>query len=106
MALGLNFDAYKSLGKGMVVRHHDMDYFAPSFLGETIWIATWITGNDKRLRLRRRFQMVNAHTGTTLLRGLSDFVCINIESGKASRMPKEFVSAYKLTADIPGDQNT
>ena len=81
-------------------------YFAPSFLGETIWIATWITGNDKRLRLRRRFQMVNAHTGTTLLRGLSDFVCINIESGKASRMPKEFVSAYKLTADIPGDQNT
>lgn len=105
MALGLNFDSYKELGKGMVVRHHDMDYFAPSFLDETIWIATWITGNDKRLRLRRRFQMVNAHTGATLLRGLSDFVCINIASGKASRMPKEFINAYQLTADVPDDQN-
>jgi len=48
--------------------------------------------------------MVNAHTGATLLRGLSDFVCINIASGKASRMPKEFINAYQLTADVPDDQ--
>ncbi|MDF1686511.1 MAG: acyl-CoA thioester hydrolase [Parvibaculaceae bacterium] len=102
--LGLDFEAYKKFGKGMVVRHHDMDYVAPSFLDETIWIATWITQNDKRLRLRRRFQMVNAHTGKTLLRGSSDFVCINIDSGKATRMPKEFINAYALTADVPTDQ--
>lgn len=102
-ALGLDFEAYRKLGKGMVVRRHEMEYFAPSFAGETVRVATWITGNDGRIRLRRRFQMVNAK-GMTLLRGLSDFVCINIESGKATRMPEEFVKTYALTADEPGDR--
>ncbi|MGK2741762.1 acyl-CoA thioesterase [Tepidicaulis sp. LMO-SS28] len=102
-ALGLDFAAYRKLGKGMVVRRHEMEYFAPSFAGEKLRMATWITGNDGRLRLRRRFQMVN-EAGVTLLRGLSDFVCINIESGKATRMPKEFVETYALTADEPGDR--
>lgn len=102
-ALGLDFETYRKLGKGMVVRRHEMDYFAPSFDGEALRMGTWITGNDGRLRLRRRFQLINEQ-GATLLRGLSDFVCINIESGRAVRMPPEFVSTYALTADEPADR--
>lgn len=102
-ALGLDFAAYARLNRGMVVRRHELEYFAASHEGDRVLCATWITGNDARLRLRRRFQMVNANTGVTLLRGLTDFVCINIESGKATRMPAEFIDTYKLTADVPGD---
>lgn len=101
--LGLDFSAYAKLNRGMVVRHHELDYLAPSHLGDEVLCATWITGNDGRLRLRRRFQFVRASTGTTLLRGLSDFVCINIETGKPTRMPEEFVTTYKLTASVQGD---
>lgn len=101
--LGLDFAAYARLNRGMVVRRHELEYFAASHEGDRVLCATWITGNDARLRLRRRFQMVNADTGVTLLRGLTDFVCINIESGKATRMPAEFIDTYKLTADVPGD---
>ncbi|MGB3809589.1 MAG: thioesterase family protein [Parvibaculum sp.] len=101
--LGLDFAAYARLNRGMVVRRHELEYFAASHEGDRVLCATWITGNDARLRLRRRFQMVNANTGVTLLRGLTDFVCINIESGKATRMPAEFIDTYKLTADVPGD---
>ncbi|MCE8000785.1 MAG: acyl-CoA thioesterase [Rhodobiaceae bacterium] len=105
-ALGLDFDAYAKIGKGMVVRAHEMEYLGPSHEGETVDIATWITGNDGKLRLRRRFQMVNAETGKTLLRGRSDFVCIDIQSGKPKRMPQSFVDAYALTANVPQDQTT
>ncbi|MEQ9519316.1 MAG: acyl-CoA thioesterase [Parvibaculum sp.] len=103
-ALGLDFEAYQKVGKGMVVRAHEMEYLAPSHDGEEITIATWITGNDKRLRLRRRFQMVNQKIGKTLLRGRSDFVCIDIASGRASRMPDAFINTYALTATEPADQ--
>ncbi|MFN4353937.1 acyl-CoA thioesterase [Parvibaculum sp.] len=102
-ALGLDFAAYASVNRGMVVRRHELEYLAASREGERVAIGTWITGNDGRLRLRRRFQMVNADTGETLLRGLSDFVCINIETGRATRMPPEFVSTYALTATVDGD---
>lgn len=97
IALGLDFETFEKIGCGMIVRHHEMDYLAPALEGEHIKVGTWITGNDGRLRLRRYFQMVNAATGVTLLRGKSDFVCINIKTGRPTRMPPEFVSTYKLT---------
>lgn len=102
-ALGLDFAAYRALNRGMVVRRHEMEYFAPSHQGDRIMVGTWITGNDEKLRLRRRFQMVNAQSGKTLLRGLSDFICINIETGKPARMPDLFIKAYALTA--PREEN-
>jgi len=102
-ALGIDFAFYKRLNRGMVVRRHELEYLAASHEGQRVLVATWITGNDGRLRLRRRFQMVNADTGQTLLRGLSDFVCIDIESGRATRMPPQFIVAYRPTARVDGD---
>lgn len=102
-ALGFDFAAYRALGRGMVVRHHEMDYLAASREGDRVKIATWITRNDGKLRLRRRFQMVDATSGATLLRGLTDFVCINIETGRPTRLPPEFVKAYRVTAHVAGD---
>ena len=102
-ALGIDFAFYKRLNRGMVVRRHELEYLAASHEVERILVATWITGNDGRLRLRRRFQMVNAETGITLLRGLTDFVCIDIESGRATRMPPQFIVAYRPTARVEGD---
>lgn len=104
-ALGLDFAAYAQINRGMVVRRHEMDYLAASHLGDEVHCATWITGNDRKLRLRRRFQFVIPATGITLLRGMSEFVCINIQTGRATRMPTEFVEAYQLTAQVETDQN-
>jgi len=97
-ALGLDFAAYEKAGKGVVVRHHELTYLGPTYEGDRVLCATWITGNDGRLRLRRRFQFVRQATGETCLRGLTDFVCISLTSGKPTRMPPEFVAAYALTA--------
>lgn len=98
--LGLDFDAYRRLDRGVVVRRHELDYIAASHQGDHLLIATWITSNDKKLRLRRHFQMINAATGKTLLRGLTDFICINVTTGRPTRMPPEFIAAYRVTAKI------
>ena len=103
-ALGLDFQSYARLNRGMVVRHHELDYLAACRAGDLVRIGTWITANDGRLRLRRRFQMLNGETGEVLLRGLTDFVCINIETGRATRMPPEFVTTYALTAEVGSDR--
>lgn len=99
--LGFDFAAYKAINRGMVVRRHELEYLAATHEGDPVFIATWITANDGRLRLRRRFQMVNAATGATLLRGLTDFVCINIETSRAVRMPPEFITTYQPTVETP-----
>jgi acyl-CoA thioester hydrolase len=92
--LGFDFKAYQAIDCGFVVKHHELDYLAPSFADDDILIATWISANDSRLRLRRRFQMVRALTGETLALGLSDFVTMRISTGKACRMPAEFAQGY------------
>ncbi|ABS62910.1 thioesterase superfamily protein [Parvibaculum lavamentivorans DS-1] len=102
--LGLDFPSYARLNRGMVVRRHELEYLAASHEGQRVLIGTWITANDGKLRLRRRFQMINGDTNETLLRGLTDFVCINIETGRATRMPQEFVDTYRLTADVAADR--
>ena len=97
-ALGLDFEAYQRFGKGMVVRRHELDYLAATFVDEELAFATWITRNDGRLRLRRRFQLFSRTRGITVLRGLTDFVSIDLETGKPTRMPPEFKTVYAVTA--------
>ena len=99
-ALGFDFATYRELDCGFVVRHHELDYLAPCFEGDTIFIGTWITANDARLYLRRRFQMIRAETGQSVAEGLSDFVPMKISTGKACRMPKAFQEGYPARPDV------
>jgi acyl-CoA thioester hydrolase len=98
--LGFDFAAYRRIDCGFVVKHHELDYIAPSFMGDEIHVATWISRNDGRLRLRRRFQMIRALTGETVALGLSDFVTMKISTGKACRMPREFAQGYPTSENV------
>jgi acyl-CoA thioester hydrolase len=93
VALRMRQQDYARLGQGMVVRRHELDYLAPALLGDRVLLATWIVGLD-RLSLHRRYQFVRESDGTTLFRGATHFVCVEIASGKVRRMPPEFTEAY------------
>ncbi len=93
-ALGFDFAAYQKVDCGFVVRHHDIDYLAACFKDDQIDIATWISRNDGRLYLRRRFEMKRAQTGETVALGMSDFVTMRLSTGKACRMPEVFKLGY------------
>ena len=93
IALGMAPDDYTRLGHGMVVRRHELDYIAPALLGDRVLLATWIVSLD-RISLHRRYQFVRESDGTTLFRGATHFVCVEIESGRVRRMPAEFSEVY------------
>jgi acyl-CoA thioester hydrolase len=94
-ALGFDFAAYRARDCGFVVTRHEIDYKAAALAGETVYIATWISMNDGRLRLRRRFQMLAAN-GRELARGMSDFAAMKISSGRAMRMPADYATGYPV----------
>jgi acyl-CoA thioester hydrolase len=101
--LGLIWADYERLQRAMVVRRHELDYLAASFSGETVVVATWISSNDGRLRVERRYQVVRAQDGKTLLRGRSIWVCIDLASGRPRRMPAEFTQRYAVSRAFAAD---
>ncbi|MFF7706808.1 thioesterase family protein [Pseudomonas sp. NPDC007930] len=92
--LGLDLAEYRRLDRAMAVVRHEVDYLAAAYEGDELIMATWITDWDEKLRMNRRFQLLRPADGTTLLRAQTTFVCIELSSGKARRMPAEFIEGY------------
>lgn len=93
-SLGMDLDAYRRLNRAMAIRHADYDYLLASTLGDELAIGTWLTASDGRLSLVRSFQIIRPADGATILRGRWNLVCIELDSGRARRMPAEFCDAY------------
>ena len=101
-ALGLDFARYRALDAGVVVIRHEIDYLSAAMPGETALVATWITANDGRLRLSRRFQLRDSASGRTLARAVTDFAAIALSTGRPRRMPDAFRTGYPVTWPQPG----
>lgn len=93
-SLGLTWQDYQRLDAGVVVRRHELEYLAAAHEGDQVQVGTWITGNDRRLRLWRGYQIRRLADGKTLLRAHSEFVCVRLSTGRPRRMPPEFIAAY------------
>lgn len=97
-ALGLDWDKYTELNRAMVARRHEVDYLAATFKGDSLIMGTWITENDQKISITRRYQLIRPNDGVTVLRGCTKWVCVAVDSGKPKRMPPEFVTGYRVTA--------
>lgn len=93
-SLGLTVGDYQKLDRGVAINKASYQYSLPSFVGEKLIVATWLTGCDQKLRLERRFQIINAESGETILRGHWLLICMTLSTGKATRLPKEFLDIY------------
>jgi len=78
-------------------RRIEIEYLRAAVRGDVVQAATWIAGSDGRLRAERRFQVRRKGDGQTLARARIDYVCINLDSGRAVRMPDSFARAYVPT---------
>lgn len=97
-ALGFDFKAYEAHDCGFVVTRHEIDYRAAALAGDTVHIATWITRNDARLKLTRRFQMISEASGKTLAMGMSQFAAMKLSTAKACRMAPAYAKGYRVDA--------
>ncbi len=101
-SLGLDWELYRKLNRALVARRHEIDYLAATFAGDELLLGTWIVGNDRKLSVTRRYQLIRPKDGVTALRGQTHWVCVEIDSGKPKRMPAEFADGYGVT-ELPAD---
>lgn len=101
-AMGLPEPDCLELKRGMAVRTLTLEYLAACYEGDRICVATWIVGNDGRLRVSRHFQVINGTRGEVALRGDVHYVCMNLATGRPARMPPAFLDAYAITAATGG----
>lgn len=92
--LGLAVADYQRLDRGVAIHKANYQYYLPSFENEELVIGTWLTACDGKLRLERRFQMINVQTGQTVQRGHWQLICVFLSSGKATKFPVEFLELY------------
>ena len=93
-AVGVDTDTAAELGYGMAVRESNIQYLRSAYLGDKVQVANWVVANDRRLRATRHFQLIRVSDGATLVRAKLDYVCIDIATGKPSRMPALFQEKY------------
>ncbi len=96
--LGLSLEQCVAMRRGMAAHRTEIDYLKAALLGDRVLVGTWIVNTDSKLRVERRFQIRRATDGETLSRARIDYVCINLDSGRAVRMPDSFRNAYVVTA--------
>jgi acyl-CoA thioester hydrolase len=96
-ALGLPLERCVALRRGMAALRTEIDFVRAALDGDQVQVATWIVAGDGRLRVGRRFQVLRVADGETLARARTEYVCINLDTGKAVRMPPEFARAYVET---------
>ncbi len=96
-ALGVPLEHCLALRRGMAAQRIEIDYLRAAMKGDVVQAATWIVSADGRLRAERRFQIRRVADGQTLARARVDYVCINLDSGRAARMPQLFARAYVAT---------
>ena len=93
-SLGLSVADYQRLDRGVAIHTASYTYFRACYEGERLAVGTWLVDCDGRLRLQRRFQIINTLTGETVLRGHWHLVSVIVSTGKPARMPALFASTY------------
>jgi len=97
--LGLPMERCLALRRGMAVRHTRADYLEAALVDDTLLLATWIVACDGRLRCSRRFEILRIADGKRVLEAEIDFFCLNLDTGKPCRFPREFIERYTV---MPG----
>jgi acyl-CoA thioester hydrolase len=101
-SLGMPLADCLALRRGMAAQRIEIEYLRAAIAGDRVLVGTWIVASDGRLRCARRFQVWRTRDAATLARAGVDYVCINLDSGRAVRMPASFSRAYVVSTTAAG----
>lgn len=77
-----------------VIREHRIEYFLPAYAAEEIEIRTWVE-NIQRVRSLRKYEFVRRADGKTLVKGETDWVFVDVKSGRPLAIPQEVADVFK-----------
>ena len=98
--LGITPNTYKKYECACVVVKSENNFSGSLFHGDEIAISTWITKTDKKLRLSRYFQIINAKKNQTVFTSNVNYVCVSLLNFKPKKMPEIYINSYKVTCDV------
>jgi acyl-CoA thioester hydrolase len=78
-------DAESVDGVAWVVMRHELDYFAPAFVGEAVDVFTWVP-TATPLTSDRFYEVVRVCDGALLARGASSYCVVDAATGKPRRL--------------------
>jgi len=91
-------DLMHAAGRTWVARSHRIEYLRPAFVGDRIEIRTWVA-DLRRVRSRRRYEFVRIPDGAILAKGETDWVFIDVGSGRPCAIPAAIREAFAILPD-------
>lgn len=76
-----------------VVRSHKVEYFLPAYEGEEVEVRTWVE-TIQRVRSLRKYEFVRRSDGKTLVKGETDWVFVDVKSGRPVAIPQEVAGVF------------
>jgi acyl-CoA thioester hydrolase len=86
------------VGATWVARMHRIEYLSPAFAGEAITVHTWVA-NFRKVRSLRRYKFIRATDQKVLAQGETDWVLIDVATGRPRGIPTEMAKLFKLVPD-------
>ena len=90
----------EALGATWVARTHRIEYLSPAFAGESISVLTWVA-DFRKVRSLRRYQFIRAADRKVIAQGETDWVFIDVSSGRPRAIPRELANLFELVPDEP-----
>jgi acyl-CoA thioester hydrolase len=78
-----------------VVREHRIEYLLPAYAGEEIEVKTWVE-NIRRVRSLRKYEFVRKSDSKVLVKGETDWVFVDANSGRPLPIPEKVSSVFSL----------
>lgn len=82
-----------------VARSHHIEYLSPALAGDELEIRTWLT-SLRRVRCQRKYEFIRTLDKKLIARGETDWVFVNVETGRPSSIPEEIRTAFVIAPDI------
>jgi len=97
-SVGLDVDAYRTIGAIFFVRRHEIDYLRPALRGDRLELRTWIDSvfAAKCQRATEIVKLPSDGEPVVLARAMTTWGCVETRSGRPTRIPKEIRSAFSV----------
>jgi acyl-CoA thioester hydrolase len=91
----------EAIGATWVARMHRIEYLSPAFAGEAVTVLTWVA-DFRRVRSLRRYKFIRAADQRFLAQGETDWVLVDVATGRPRGIPSEMAKLFELVPDAPG----
>jgi acyl-CoA thioester hydrolase len=83
-----------------VVRTHHIEYLKPAFAGDRIIVQTWVA-DFRKVRSLRKYRLIRCTDNAVLAQAETDWVLIDIATGRPRLIPDEVKRTIPAVAEIP-----